>query len=97
MTIFQHAWWPMNVVLIFYTFGKIKKMEKTAIMQSPKTKRSFDVKLIQFNRFSVSNLLNIFSLLKTYVRITTKFARNFKNNIELFMSSALPTMCFHVF
>ena len=60
------TWWPMNVVLIFYTFGKIKQMEKTAIMQSPKTKKSFDVKLIPFNRFSVSNLLNIFSLLKTY-------------------------------
>ena len=56
----------MNVVLMFYTFGKIKQMEKTALIQSPKTETSFDVKLIQRNRSSANNLLNTFSLLKTY-------------------------------
>ena len=46
----------MNVVLMFYTFGEIEQMEKT----------DFDVKLIQGNRSSTNNLLNTFSLLKTY-------------------------------
>ena len=48
----------MNVVLMFYTFGEIEQMEKTYT--------SFDVKLIQGNRSSTNNLLNTFSLLKTY-------------------------------
>ena len=30
-------WPPMNVVLMFYTFGEIEQMEKTALIQSPKT------------------------------------------------------------
>ena len=54
----------MNVVLMFYTFGEIEQMEKTALIQSPKTETSFDVKLIQGNRSSTNNLLNTFSLLK---------------------------------
>ena len=56
----------MNVVLMFYAFGEIEQMEKTALIQSPKTYTSFDVKLIQGNRSSTNNLLNTFSLLKTY-------------------------------
>ena len=56
----------MNVVLMFYTFGEIEQMEKTALIQSPKTETSFDVKLIQGNRSSANNLLNTFSPLKTY-------------------------------
>ena len=30
-------WPPMNVVVMFSTFGEIKQMEKTALIQSPKT------------------------------------------------------------
>ena len=56
---------PMNVVLMFYTFGEIKLMKKTALIHSPKTLTSFDVKLIQDYRSS-PNLLNTSSLLKTY-------------------------------
>ena len=43
-------------------------MEKTALIQSSKTKTSFDVKLIHGNRSSTNgnNLLNTFLLLKTY-------------------------------
>ena len=56
----------MNVVLMFYTFGEIEQMEKTASIQSPKTETSFKVKLIQGNRSSTNSLFNTFSLLKTY-------------------------------
>ena len=56
----------MNVVLMFYTFGEIEQMEKTALIQSPKTETSFDLKLIQGDRWSTNSLLNTFSLLKTY-------------------------------
>ena len=52
-------WPPMNVVLMFYTFGEIEQMEKTALIQSPKTETSFDVKLIQGNRSSTNSLLII--------------------------------------
>ena len=30
-------WPPVNVVLMFYTFGEIEQMEKTALIQSSKT------------------------------------------------------------
>ena len=56
----------MNVVLMFYTFGEIKQIEKNALIQSSKTLTSFDFKIIQGNRSSTNNLLNTFSLLKTY-------------------------------
>ena len=56
-------WPPMNIVLMCYTFGEIREMEKKCInTQSPKT--SFDVKLIQGNRLSTNNSVNTFSLLK---------------------------------
>ena len=51
---------------VLYTFGEIEQMEKNALIPSPKTETSFDVKLIQGNRSSTNNLLNTFSLLKTY-------------------------------
>ena len=57
---------PVHVVLMLYAFGEIKQMEKTALTQSSKTLTSFDVKLIQGNRSSINNLLNTFSLFKTY-------------------------------
>ena len=50
----------MNGVLMFYYFGEIKQVEKTALIQT-----SFGVKLIQGNRSSKNNLSNTFSLLKT--------------------------------
>ena len=50
----------MNGVLMFYYFGEIKQMEKTALIQT-----RFRVKLIQGNRSSKNNLLNTFSLLRT--------------------------------
>ena len=57
----------MNVVLMFYTFGEIEQMEKTEQNRTtPKTETSFGVKLIPGNRSSTNNLLNTFSLLKTY-------------------------------
>ena len=31
---------PMNVALMFYTFGEIKQMENTALIQSPKHKQA---------------------------------------------------------
>ena len=71
----------MNVVLMFYTFGQIEQMEKTALIQSPKTETSFDVKLIQGNRSSTNNY---------ELRITTKF----ENIIELTRSRAMCDILF---
>ena len=58
-------WPPMNIVLMFYTFREIKQMEKIALINSPKTYTSFDVKLTKGNRSSTNNLVNTFPL-KTY-------------------------------
>ena len=60
----------MNVVLMFYTFGEIEQMEKTALIQSTKTETSFDVKLIQGNKIIIQGNKIIYWILFHYLKLT---------------------------
>ena len=45
---------------VLYFFCKTKRMEKNALIQSPKTLTNFDVKLFKGKSFSANSLLNAF-------------------------------------